>query len=112
MTLEEAIELFKLPRSLGDYEDKEVKIGVGRYGPYVHHNSKYASLLKIRPTRSYSRRGHRGYLAKREADAKKHIKSFDEEPDMQVLNGRYGPYIAYKRKTTVYQKIKHLKIYL
>lgn len=99
LTLEEAIELFKLPRSLGDYEDKEVKIGVGRYGPYVHHNSKYASLpKKYDPLEVTLEEAIEVILAKREADAKKHIKSFDEEPDMQVLNGRYGPYIAYKKK--------------
>lgn len=99
LTLEEAIELFKLPRSLGDFEEKEVKIGVGRFGPYVYHNAKYASLPKtLDPLEITLEEAIEVILAKREADAKKHIKSFAEEPEMQILNGRYGPYISYKKK--------------
>ncbi len=99
LTLEEAIELFKLPRSLGEFEDKEVKIGVGRFGPYVYHSSKYASLPKtLDPLEVTLEEAIDVILAKREADAKKHIKSFEEDPDLQILNGRYGPYIAYKKK--------------
>ena len=99
LTLEEAIELFKLPRSLGEFEGKEVKIGVGRFGPYVYHSSKYTSLPKtLDPLEVTLEEAIEIVLAKREADAKKHIKSFDEEPELQVLNGRYGPYISYQKK--------------
>lgn len=97
ITLEEALELFKLPRTLGEFEGKTVTIGTGRFGPYVRHDAKYISLPKTADPMSISlEEAEILILEKREAEAKKHIKSFEEEPELQILNGRFGPYIAYK----------------
>ncbi|MDL2212510.1 type I DNA topoisomerase [Bacteroides sp. OttesenSCG-928-D19] len=96
-TLEEVLELFKLPRKLEEYEGKALTIGVGRFGPYVYHDSKYISLPKgVDPLDITREEAIELILAKRKSDAEKKIKSFDEEPELQILNGRYGPYIAYK----------------
>jgi Topoisomerase IA len=97
VTLEEALELFKLPRKLDEYEGKGVTIGVGKFGPYINHNSKYISLPKdLDPLEVTYAQAVELIEAKRKADAEKIIKTFTEEPDLQILNGRYGPYIAYK----------------
>jgi DNA topoisomerase-1 len=99
ITLDEAIKLFDLPRELGQFEGAEVSIGVGRFGPYVKHNGKYASIPKdLEPTAITLEEAIDIIKAQREADAKKVLKTFDEEPDMQVLNGRYGAYISYKKQ--------------
>ncbi len=97
ITLEEALELFKLPRTLGEYEDKTVTVGAGRFGPYIQHSGKYVSLPKTYDPMSVTLEESIELIqAKREAEAQKHIKSFAEEPELEILNGRYGPYIAYK----------------
>ena len=97
ITLEEALDLFKLPRKVGEFEEKTVTIGTGRFGPYVYHDSKYVSLPKTYdPLEVTLDEASELILAKREAEAKKHIKKFDEDPEMEILNGRYGPYITYK----------------
>ena len=97
ITLEEALDLFKLPRKVGEFEEKIVTIGTGRFGPYVYHDSKYVSLPKTYdPLEVTLDEAIELILAKREAEAKKHIKKFDEDPEMEILNGRYGPYITYK----------------
>ena len=97
VTLEEALELFKLPRTLGDFEGKTVTIGVGRFGPYAYHDSKYISLPKdVDPLEITLDETIELIKSKREAEAQKIIKAFAEEPELQVLNGRFGPYIAYK----------------
>lgn len=97
VTLEEALELFKLPRKLEEYEGKGITIGVGRFGPYVYHDSKYISLSKgMDPMEVTYEEAVELINAKRKADAEKKIKSFAEEPELEILNGRYGPYIAYK----------------
>lgn len=99
ITLEDALELFKLPRTLGDFEDKTVVIGVGRFGPYARHDSKFVSLPKTAdPLEITLDEAIELIKAKREKEAQKFIKKFDEEPEMEILNGRYGPYIAYKGK--------------
>lgn len=99
ITLEEAIELFKLPRTLGDFEGAAVVVNVGRFGPYVMHNRKFASIPKGEDPMSITlERAQELILAKRAEEAQKHIKSFAEEPELEVLNGRFGPYIAYKKK--------------
>ena len=99
LTLEEALKLFELPRDLGEFEGSEVTIGVGHYGPYVKHNGKYASIPKeYSPTAITYDEAVAIIMAQREADAKKVLKTFDEEPDLKVLNGRYGPYIVYKKQ--------------
>ncbi|MCD8029541.1 MAG: type I DNA topoisomerase [Bacteroides sp.] len=97
LTLEEALELFKLPRTLGEYEEKSVSVGSGRFGPYIQHNAKYVSLPKTHdPMTVTLEEAIELIRAKRETEAQKHIKSFAEEPELEILNGRYGPYIAYK----------------
>ncbi|MDD6473469.1 MAG: topoisomerase C-terminal repeat-containing protein, partial [Bacteroidales bacterium] len=97
VTLEEALELFKLPRTLGDYEGATVTIGAGRFGPYVLHNGVYTSLPKgIDPMNITLDEAVSLIQEKKSAEAKRHIKKFEEDPDLEVLNGRYGPYISYK----------------
>jgi DNA topoisomerase-1 len=97
ITLDEALEMFKLPRKLGEFEDKEVLVNTGRFGPYVHHGALYASIPKDKdPMTITLDESIALILAKREAEAKRHIKSFEEEPDLSILNGRFGPYISYK----------------
>ena len=99
LTLEEALELFKLPRTLGEFEDKEVSVGPGRFGPYIKHDGKYVSLPKDEdPLKVSLEKAVELILAKREAEAKRFIKSFEEDPEMEILNGPYGPYISYKKK--------------
>ncbi|WP_234408890.1 topoisomerase C-terminal repeat-containing protein [Marinilabilia salmonicolor] len=82
------------------YEDKKVVVGVGRFGPYVRHDGKFASLKKgvDDPMTIDLERAIELIEEKRERDNKKHIKSFEEDKDVQVLNGRWGPYISYKKK--------------
>lgn len=92
ITLEDALELFKLPRKVGEFEDEEVIASEGRYGPYVRHNGKFYSLKDIHPLDVNIDQAIEVIKEKREADKKKHIKSFEKE-GIDVLNGRYGPYI-------------------
>ena len=95
ITLEEALDLFKLPRSLGEFELKEMVVGIGKFGPYIRHNSGFFSLAKTDdPMTISSERGIEIIVAKREADAKKVINTFESDPVVSVLNGRYGPYIC------------------
>ena len=107
LTLEEALKLFDLPRYLGDFEGDKVTIGVGHYGPYVKHNGKYASIPKeISPTAITLEEAIDLIKAQREAEAKKVLKTFDEDPDLKVMNGRYGPYIVYKKQNVKIPKGK------
>ena len=107
LTLEEAIKLFDLPRDLGEFEGAEVTIGVGHYGPYVKHNGKYASIPKdMSPTAITLDEAIELIKAQREAEAKKVLKTFDEEPDLKVMNGRYGPYIVYQKQNVKIPKGK------
>jgi DNA topoisomerase-1 len=107
LTLEEAVKLFDLPRSLGDYEGAEVTVGVGHYGPYVKHNGKYASIPKeVSPTAISLEEAIELIKAQRETEAKKVLKTFEEEPDLRVMNGRYGPYIVYKKQNVKIPKGK------
>jgi len=107
ITLEEAIKLFELPRDLGEFEGAQVTIGVGHFGPYVKHNGKYASIPKEYSPTAITLDEAVGIIkAQREADAKKVIKTFEEEPDLMVLNGRYGPYIVYKKQNVKIPKGK------
>lgn len=96
ITLEEALELFKLPRTIGEYEGKTVTIGAGRFGPYVLHNKKYVSLPKDEDPMTVTLDTAIALIEeKRKAEEQRHLKKFDEAPKLEVLNGRYGPYIAY-----------------
>ena len=99
ITLEEALESFKLPRTLGDFEEKTVVVGVGRFGPYVRHNNAFVSIPKGTDPMSVTLEDAIALIqAKREAAENKVIKIFEEEPGLQILNGRYGPYISYEKK--------------
>lgn len=100
INLEEALNLFSLPRDLGLFEDKKVIVSNGRFGPYIRHDGKFASLKKgiDDPYTIEYDRAIELILAKREADKNKFIKSFEENTDVQILNGRWGPYISYKKK--------------
>lgn len=97
ITLEEALKLFEFPRLLGQFEGKDVSVAIGRFGPYVKHDGKFASIPKdLSPTAITLEEAEEIIKAKREAESRKLIKNFDSEPELSVLNGRYGPYIAYK----------------
>lgn len=96
ITLEEALELFKLPRSLGEYEGKKVSASIGRFGPYVRYDGMFVSLKEDDPYEVTLTRAIELIKAKKEADAKKLIKHFNA--DVQILNGRWGPYIKYHKK--------------
>lgn len=99
VSLEEVLELFKLPRSLGKFEDKEMTVAVGRFGPYIKHNNGFVSLPKSEnPMEITADKAIELILAKREEDKNKKIKSFSEDADLEVLNGRFGAYISYKKK--------------
>ncbi len=98
ITLDEALRLFELPRTLGEFEEKVVVVGVGRFGPYIRHDGKYVSLPKeLQPLSVTLDEAIELILAKREQESKRLIKTFDEDEELQVLNGRYGAYISYKK---------------
>jgi len=109
ITLKEALDLFKLPREVGTYEGKEIVAAIGRFGPYIRHDSKFVSLTDDDPYTVVQERAIELIEAKRKADAEKFIKSFDENPDVQVLNGRYGPYIKVGKKNVKIPKDKEPK---
>ena len=100
ITLEEALNLFQLPRSLGEYEGKEMVVGIGRFGPYIRHNNKFYSLKKgvDDPYEIDQKRAIELIEEKIEQEKNRIIKTFSEEPDLQILNGRWGPYISYKKQ--------------
>ncbi len=100
ITLEEALKLFDLPRDLGLYENKKVVVGIGRFGPYVRHDGKFVSLKKgvDDPLSIELDRAIELIEEKRKADREKFIKSFEEDAELQILNGRWGPYISYQKK--------------
>lgn len=99
ISLEEALEAFKLPRTLGDHEGHTVTVGVGRFGPYVRCDKLFVSIPKdTDPMDITLEQAIELIKNKMEAQEKKFIKVFEEDPDMQVLNGRYGPYINYQKK--------------
>lgn len=97
ITLEEALKLFEFPRLIGSFEDKDVMVAIGRFGPYVKHAGKFVSIPKeLSPAHITLDEAVELIEKKRAADANKTLKTFDEDADMQILNGRYGPYIKYK----------------
>lgn len=99
ITLEEALKLFEFPRQLGDFEGKAVSVGVGRFGPYVCHDGKYVSIPKdIQAAEVTLEQAVELIEAKRVSDAQKTLLVYEENPDMQILNGRFGPYISYNKK--------------
>lgn len=97
ITLEEALKLFDLPRTVGEFEGKEMKAAIGRFGPYISHDGTFVSIPEdLSPQTITAEEAIELILAKREAEANKLIKEFPEIPGLQVLNGRFGPYMAYK----------------
>jgi DNA topoisomerase-1 len=100
ISMDEALELFKLPRETGEYEEKKVVIGIGRFGPYVRHDGKFVSLKKDEDD-PYTITNERAIFLieeKREKDRKAIIRIFDEEPEIRILEGRWGPYISCEKK--------------
>ena len=99
ITLEEALKLFDLPRTLGDFVGKTVVVGIGRFGPYIRHDGKYVSLPKEFTPQGVSLEDAIILIQqKREQESQRLIKKFDEDDELELLNGRFGPYIAYKKK--------------
>ncbi len=99
ITLDEALDLFKLPRTLGEFEGTEVSVGAGRFGPYILHDKKYVSIPAGKDPLSITLDEAVTLIQeKRKAEEERHLKTFDEEPELEILNGRYGPYLAYKGK--------------
>ena len=99
LTMEEAMELFKLPRTVGEYEGKTITIGAGRFGPYIFHNKKYVSLPKGADPLTFTLEDSIKLIEdKRKEERERHLKKFEEDAKLEVLNGRYGPYIAYDGK--------------
>ena len=110
VTLEEALELFKLPREIGQYEGKTVTIGAGRFGPYVLHAGKYTSLPKgSDPMAVTLEEAVQLIEEKRKVDTQKHMKIFTEDDKLEVLNGRFGPYLCYDGKNYRLPKAMHEK---
>ncbi len=107
ISMEDAMELFKMPRNLGLFEEKPLVIGIGRFGPYVLHDKKYVSIPKDQDPYTISHEKAIELIsAKRVADANKTIKLFEKNPDIQVLNGRFGPYIKAGKKNVKIPKGK------
>ena len=97
ITMEEALELFKLPRQLGEYEGKTVVVNNGRFGPYVLYNKSYVSIPKNIDFMSISLEEAIELIdKKKENEVASHLKKFEEEPEMEIRTGRFGPYISYK----------------
>ena len=114
ITLEQALELFKMPRMLGEYEGEPVTVGAGRFGPYVLHKKQYTSLPKeINPLNVTIAEAVKLIEAKRKQDEQKHLKTFEEDAKLEVRNGRYGPYLAYdgqnyRMPKAMYERAKDL----
>ena len=111
ITLDEALSLFSLPRNLGLFEGNLVTIGAGRFGPYILHDNKYVSIPKdLDPLVIDLEAAIHLIEEKRRQEVQRHIKTFDENPNMQLLNGRYGPYIAFEGKNYRLPKAVHEKV--
>ena len=106
ITLEQALKLFDLPRDLGEYEGKKVTIGIGKFGPYVKHDSNFVSLKKgvDDPYTVLLGRAIELILERREKISSSLLKTFDEDPDIRILQGRWGPYISYKKQNIKLKK--------
>lgn len=99
ITLEEALKLFELPRTVGEYEGKVVVAAIGRFGPFIRHDGKFVSIPKDKnPISITLEEAIELIQQKREKDENRFIKKFEDAPELEILNGRYGPYIAYKGK--------------
>jgi DNA topoisomerase-1 len=110
ITLEEALELFRLPRELGEFDDSIVKIGAGKFGPYINIDKTYISIPKETDPLSISlEQAVQMILQFRLDEARKHLKTFEEDADLEVMNGRYGPYLVYKQQNYKLPKNLHEK---
>ncbi|MDR0429135.1 MAG: type I DNA topoisomerase [Tannerellaceae bacterium] len=99
ITLEEALKLFELPRTAGEFEGKEIVAGIGRFGPFIRHDGKFIPIPKnLNPLTISEEESVELIKDKRTKEAQRSIKKFEEEPEMEILNGRFGPYISYKKK--------------
>lgn len=108
ITLEQAMELFKLPKELGEFDNDTVKIGAGKFGPYINIGKTYISIPKDRDPLSISlEQAVQIILQHRLDEARKHLKTFEEDADLEVMNGRYGPYIVYKQQNYKLPKNMH-----
>ena len=110
VTLEEALDMFKLPRTIGKFEEEDMVVAIGRFGPYVRHSSKFYALGKTDdPITVTAERAIEIIEAKRKADKEKTIKEFKEDPSLKILNGRYGAYITKDKKNYRIPKSKDPK---
>ena len=108
ITLEEALELFRLPRELGEFDDSIVKIGAGKFGPYINIGKTYISIPKETDPLSITlEQAVQIILQYRLDEARKHLKTFEEDADLEVMNGRYGPYLSYKQQNYKLPKNMH-----
>ena len=108
VTLDQALELFKLPRMLGQYEGEPVTVSSGRFGPYVLHKKVYTPIPKdMNPLQITIIEAAKLIEEKRKNDAQKHLKVFDEDPKLEILNGRFGPYLNYDGKNFRIPKSMH-----
>ena len=111
ITLEEALELFRLPRTIGKFEGSNVTIGTGRFGPYVLHKKKYVSIPKdIDPLEITLEQAVALLEDEKKAEKQRHLKTFAEDAKLEVMNGRYGPYLAYDGKNYRLPKSMHDKV--
>ena len=107
ITMDEAMELFRLPKVVGTFEEKDMTVAIGRFGPYVRHNSVFHSLPKGVDPHSVTEEACIEIIKeKRQKDAEKLIKTFDEDPTVKILNGRWGPYIEYGKANVKIPKDK------
>ena len=110
ITLEEALELFRLPRTIGKYESSNITIGAGRFGPYVLHKKKYVSIPKdIDPLEITIEQAIALIEESKKAEQQRHLKTFEEDAKLEVMNGRYGPYLSYDGKNYRLPKAMHDK---
>lgn len=99
LTLDDALKLFEFPRTIGEYEGKDVTVAIGRFGPYVKHDGRFVSIpASVAPAAISLDEAIELIEAKRQAEKNKVIKLFDSDPELQILNGRFGPYISYKKE--------------
>lgn len=110
LTMDEALELFKLPRTVGEYEGSPVVIGAGRFGPYILHRKKYVSLPKEEDPMTVTLETAIALIdEKRQQEQQRHIKKFEQDAEMEIMNGRYGPYIIYQGQNYRMPKSMHAK---
>ena len=98
ITLEEALKLFDLPRTVGEYGGKVMVAAVGRFGPFIRHDGKFVSIPKdLNPLTITAEEAIALIEGKRVKDEQRFIKKFEEDPEMEILKGRFGPYISYQK---------------